>query len=185
MERSAMTTEQRGHRLQQMRISTNSSIIGTEIRERSYIPSKELRFTGISSKTYWAPLPTLKWGLGRGGSWLHHVCSVRYIACTWAPLGWPCLPTRCSITVWSHDLAFLLHVVTKSVIWLCIAYVGCISPSILLSNLVKVCLDHSFSFAVSQERELQDYLDGKCSHYAFNKELSDLFHISGAYEQLI
>lgn len=52
MERSAMTTEQRGHRLQQMRISTNSSIIGTEIRERSYIPSKELRFTGISSKTY-------------------------------------------------------------------------------------------------------------------------------------
>ena len=28
------------------------------------------------------------------------------ITCTWAPLGWPCLPIRCSITGSNHDLAF-------------------------------------------------------------------------------
>ena len=55
------------------------------------------------------PLPTLKWGLGRGGSWLHPFWSLRSIACTWAPLGWPCLPTRCSIPVSAPDLAFSLH----------------------------------------------------------------------------
>jgi len=52
------------------------------------------------------PLPTLKWGLGRGGSWLHPFQALSCIACTWAPLGWPCLPTRCSISGSSHDLAF-------------------------------------------------------------------------------
>ena len=30
-------------------------------------------------------------------------------ACTWALLGWPCLPTRCSNTVSGRDLAFLQH----------------------------------------------------------------------------
>ena len=32
-----------------------------------------------------------------------------YIARTWAPLGWPCLPTRCAITGTDHDLVFPLH----------------------------------------------------------------------------
>ena len=56
-----------------------------------------------------ALLPTLKWGLGRGGSWHHPFRSLRCIACTWAPLGWPCLPTRCSITSSSQDWALPLH----------------------------------------------------------------------------
>jgi len=43
------------------------------------------------------PLPTLKWGLERDGSWLHPFRSLRCTACTWAPLGWPCLLTRCSV----------------------------------------------------------------------------------------
>ena len=55
------------------------------------------------------PLPTLKWGLGRGGSWLHPSQSFGCTAYSWALLGWPCLLTRCSITASSCDLAFLLH----------------------------------------------------------------------------
>ena len=62
-----------------------------------------------SSERHPPPLPTLKWGLGRGGSWPHPFQSLRYIACTWTPQGWPCLPTRCSITVSGCDLAFPLQ----------------------------------------------------------------------------
>ena len=69
------------------------------------------RYARISSKIPLPPLPTLKWGLQRDGSWAASllVTQVHCTACTWAPLGWPCLPTRCSITGSSHDLAFLLH----------------------------------------------------------------------------
>lgn len=35
--------------------------------------------------------------------------SFRCAACTWAPLGRPYLPTRCSVTALSHDLALPLH----------------------------------------------------------------------------
>ena len=35
--------------------------------------------------------------------WLHPFWSLRYTACTWAPLGWPCLPTRYSVTGSSCD----------------------------------------------------------------------------------
>ena len=76
-------------------------------RKKICLPRKDLTLTGISSKMSSSPLPTLKWGLGRGGSSLHRTCSCRGIAYTWAP--WPCLPTRCSITGSDHDLAFLLH----------------------------------------------------------------------------
>jgi len=55
------------------------------------------------------PLPNLKWGLGRGGSWLHPFRPLRYTACTWAPLSWPCLPTRCSITASGRALALPLQ----------------------------------------------------------------------------
>jgi len=41
---------------------------------------------GISREMPSLPLPTLKWGLGRDASWLHPCPSLRYIACTWAPL---------------------------------------------------------------------------------------------------
>ena len=55
------------------------------------------------------PLPALKWGLGRGESQLHPFRSLRGTACSWAPLGWPCLPTRCSVTASGRDLEFLLQ----------------------------------------------------------------------------
>ena len=42
----------------------------------------------ISSKIPSPPLP-IQWGLGRDGSWLHPFWPLRYIACAWAPLGWP------------------------------------------------------------------------------------------------
>jgi len=54
------------------------------------------------------PLPTLKWCLGKGGSWLHPFQSLKCIACTWASLGWSCLPTRCSITGSRCDLVIPL-----------------------------------------------------------------------------
>ena len=62
------------------------------------------------------PLPNLKWGLGRGGSWLHPFRPLRYTACTWAPLSWPCLPTRCSITVSGCDLTLPLQLVNLELI---------------------------------------------------------------------
>ena len=40
-------------------------------RKKTHLPLEGLRYTGISSKIPSAPLPTLKWGLGRDGSWLH------------------------------------------------------------------------------------------------------------------
>jgi len=82
-----------------------------ETNERICFHSEGLQKAGISSKIPSPPLPTLKWlgGLGRGGSWLHPFLSFRYTACTWAPLGWPCLPTRCSITASGHNLTFPLH----------------------------------------------------------------------------
>lgn len=45
----------------------------------------------------------------RGGSWLPPFWSLRSTACTWAPMGWPCLPTKYSITASSCDSAFPLH----------------------------------------------------------------------------
>jgi len=44
-----------------------------------------------------------------GKGWIHPFSSLRCMACTWASLGWPCLPTSCSITDSSHDLKFPLH----------------------------------------------------------------------------
>ena len=38
-----MTAEQQGHRLQQMRICSNATDVGTEIKERSCLPSEGLR----------------------------------------------------------------------------------------------------------------------------------------------
>jgi len=101
---------QPGSRLQQVRVRLNAATVSIEIKERSYLPSEDLRYTEIASKTPLLPLPTLKWGLGRGWSRLHPFQSLRHIARSWAPLGWPCLPTRCSITSSGCDSAFLLHI---------------------------------------------------------------------------
>jgi len=94
MESTATTAEQKGSRLQQVRTCSNATAVGTEIKERSCLPLKGLRYAGIFSKIPLPPLPALKRGLGRGGSWLQLFWSLRNIACTWAPLGWPCLLTH-------------------------------------------------------------------------------------------
>jgi len=59
-------------------------------------------------------LPTIKWDLGRGGSQLHPFLLLRDFACTWGPLAWLCLPTRCSITASGHDLTFPLCLLSVS-----------------------------------------------------------------------
>jgi len=46
---------------------------------------------------------------GKGSILAPPLPSLRYIVCTWAPLGWPCLPIRCSITTSVCDLAFPLY----------------------------------------------------------------------------
>ena len=53
-------------------------------KEKRYLPSKGLRQAEISSKILLPPLPTLKWGLGRGGSWLqpfHHSAHCMHLSC--------------------------------------------------------------------------------------------------------
>ena len=109
MESAAMTAEHWTPRLQQVRTCSDATAMGTETKVRSSLPSEGRSYTGISSKITLPPPPTLKWGLGRGRSWLHTFWSLRGTAYTWAPLGWPCLPTRCSITASSCDLAFPLQ----------------------------------------------------------------------------
>ena len=59
------------------------------------------------------PLRTLKWGLKKGASCFLFFQSLVCIACTWAPLGWPCLPTGCSITASGCDSIFLLQMFTS------------------------------------------------------------------------
>jgi len=92
-ESTAVAVEQRGPRLQKLRIcSTAAAAVGTEIKERSCLPSEGLKCRGISSKMPLHLLPTLKYGLGKDGSCLHSFQPLRGIACSRAPLGWPCLP---------------------------------------------------------------------------------------------
>jgi len=43
-----------------VRTRSNATAIGTETKERIFIPSEGLRYTGISSKIPSPPLPTLK-----------------------------------------------------------------------------------------------------------------------------
>jgi len=46
---------------------------------------------------------------GKGGILAPLLLSLRYFASTWAPLGWPCLPIRCSITASGCDSTSPLH----------------------------------------------------------------------------
>ena len=82
-------TGQKGLRLQQVRTCSNAIAIDKETKRRSFIPLEGSRYTAIPSKIPLPPLPPLKRGLGRGGSWLQPFQSFRCIACTWALLGWP------------------------------------------------------------------------------------------------
>ena len=63
--------EHQGLKLQRARICLDITAEGTEIKERSCLPLEDLRYTRISRRMPSPPLPALKWGLGRGGSWLH------------------------------------------------------------------------------------------------------------------
>ena len=60
MEIAAMTAEQQVPSLHQVRVFSNATAIGTETKERSYLPAEGLRYTGISSKMPSPPLLTLK-----------------------------------------------------------------------------------------------------------------------------
>lgn len=77
IESTAIRAEQQGPRLQQVRTGSNTTAISTEIKERIRLPLEGLRYAEISNKTPSPPLPTLKWGLGRGGSWLQPFWSHR------------------------------------------------------------------------------------------------------------
>ena len=109
MESTVITAGWRSPRLQKARISPNAAAVDTETKEKKLLTLKRPQVGRDLQQDTSLPLPTLKWGLGRGGSWLHPFWSLRYTACSWAPLGWSCLPSRCSITASSYDLAFPLQ----------------------------------------------------------------------------
>ena len=54
-----------------MRICSNAAAIYTETKEIICLPMEGLRYAEIYSKIPLPPPPTLKSGLGWGGSWLH------------------------------------------------------------------------------------------------------------------
>jgi len=60
MESAAVTAEQQSPRLQQAKTCSNATAMGTETKEKSYLPLEGLRYTGISSTIPLPPLPTLK-----------------------------------------------------------------------------------------------------------------------------
>jgi len=59
MERAATTAEQPGPRLQ-VRTHTNIAAMGPKVKERSCLPSEDLRYAWISSKICLFLLTTLK-----------------------------------------------------------------------------------------------------------------------------
>jgi len=81
MESTAITTEQQSLRLQQVRICSNATTTGTEIKERSCLPSEGLRYARMTSKIPLTPLQPLN----EGWEGVDPGCSpsiTQYIACT-------------------------------------------------------------------------------------------------------
>ena len=60
MKSAAMTAEQQGPIMQLVKICSNATAVGTEIKEISCLPSEGIRYTGISNEIPLPPLPTLK-----------------------------------------------------------------------------------------------------------------------------
>jgi len=60
MESTTMAAEQQDPRLQQVRIHSNVTAVGTEIRKRSRLPSESLRYARTPREILWPLLPTLK-----------------------------------------------------------------------------------------------------------------------------
>jgi len=50
MESTAMIAKQKGSRLQHVRTCSNATAVGTGIKERSYLPSEGLRYTGSPAR---------------------------------------------------------------------------------------------------------------------------------------
>jgi len=71
MMESTTTAEQQNIDCSKWGLYLNTTVVDTEIKKSSCLPLEDLRRTGISTKIVLSPLPTLKWGLGRAGSWLH------------------------------------------------------------------------------------------------------------------
>lgn len=95
---------------QQVRICSNATATGTETKERSYLPLEGLRYTGISIEIPLSPLQTLKWGLGRSGSWLqpfHHSVHCMHLSSPGLALPSHQVLSHCS----GCDSAFLLYLV--------------------------------------------------------------------------
>ena len=114
LHRSAFITwgEQQDPRPQWVRIRSEATAVGAEIRKRSCLPSEGLWSPQIGRDLqrmylclHWQPLNEVWEG---ENSWPNPSSHSGAFACTWAPLGWPCLLTRCSITVSSHQLVFPL-----------------------------------------------------------------------------
>lgn len=160
-----------------MKISPNATVVDTKTNKKKKKKTTYLQKASSTQRyptrnTLTSPLPTLKWGLGRGGSWLYPFWSLRYITCTWAPLDWPCLPTRCSITGSKPWLSiFTTH---QNVIFL----LQCILRPILISFLqiswkphcriyLFVCLFVCFSFPASANNGLPEEVALK---FLLNKE---------------
>ena len=105
-------SESRVARLQQVRIHSDMTAIGTEIKEKKLLTFRRPQIYRYLQRDTFSSTANPKMKSGKG--WiLTPPLLVTQVHTPGHPWVCPCLPTRCSITVSSCDLAFSLQIVTE------------------------------------------------------------------------
>ena len=92
-----------------MRICPNAAAIVTKTKDKNLLSLGRPLIGRVLQQDTLSSTANPEMRSGKGWILSSPLLVTQYIAYTWAPLGWPCLPTRCSITASSCDLAFLIQ----------------------------------------------------------------------------